>query len=218
MIKDSITRLNRLGIAIRSSSRLTVTARARRFASQRTDFAQLNNYEKLAYFTVDYLYPNAPTSLRRQLADSMTDRYAKLKYECYRLGHYKNVSKASTTQIPKDRTLNDKNGIDKSMPSRTMKQNDNMEQAKASNWNPVSSIDTAQVADILLKEDKSKATLSNSARTMTEHVTRPTEPPVPHFEDGKDKTDCQFCFQEIDRSLVTQKQGEDIIKWSRTGR
>ncbi len=66
-IKDSITRLNRLGIAIRSSSRSTVAARARKFASQRTDLTRLNDYEEMAHFTVDCLYPRAEESLRRQL-------------------------------------------------------------------------------------------------------------------------------------------------------
>src|SRR5690348_3107505 len=71
-IAESIFRLNKLGIAIKQSSRSTATARARRFAAQHLD---LDAFEETAYDALEILYPNAPETLRQQLCNAMTDRY-----------------------------------------------------------------------------------------------------------------------------------------------
>ncbi|KAI0111192.1 hypothetical protein GGR51DRAFT_69265 [Nemania sp. FL0031] len=221
-IEDSIIRLNRIGIAIRSSSRSIVTARARRFASERTDLARLNDYEEMALFAVDYLYPNTPESLRRQLANSMTDRYAKLKYKSYCMRQRGGCPEKSTFQHTEiyaqgDRKVTDDLRAplrDGDVGNMKLDQDQNVGLLKPNS--PASSIDMGQLSEGP-EAAKSGIPLSNPSKSTTAQTSCLEDPLLPKFDPGEKYTNCQFCFQVIDRGHVqiTDNKG---MEWSYRGR
>lgn len=72
-ISDAVDRLNHLGVAIRRSSVVNQTTKARAFA-ERFD---LNSFERVAYVSLQTLYTDASQGLLEQLARSMTETYAR---------------------------------------------------------------------------------------------------------------------------------------------
>jgi len=215
-VAESISRLNKLGIAIRQSSRSTATARARRFAAQHLD---LDAFEETAYHAVETLYPNSPERLRQQLCNAMTDRYVKHQYEAYRLGKSKiqYPSRAVHNDAQDKATQQEDNtrpsgvrlggGGDTPDPSsdQLARRQDAVYQFRAS------TIDTQ-----LLHQNVAAAAASASRPPRTLSVfnenDRQNEPPPPKFESGRDLTDCEWCFQLIDRSFI------DESGWSDAGR
>lgn len=87
-IEDAISRLNKLAIAIRQSSRSTAIRRARKFAAENAD---LSGFEQIARAALESLYPNAPESLRIHLCNTITDRYAKLEFLKHKHGQLETV-------------------------------------------------------------------------------------------------------------------------------
>lgn len=220
-IEESITRLNKLGIAIRSSSRSTTTARARRFASQNPQLTRLRKFEEIAYLALQSLYPNASESLRQQLVAAMTDRYTKLQYESYRRRNDLTHSQQSAeARSPSNRDQNTKEGgrVDQTMESSS-EQYSTTHPLKPPDIRigiPASSIDTT-LLHANLEKAAPTAPETRSAKTMTIHTTRLREPPVPNFEGGKEYVSCQWCFQDIDRSFIRVSQ-DGHIEWSNKGR
>jgi hypothetical protein len=221
-IEESITRLNKLGIAIRASARSTITARARRFASQNPKLTRLREFEDRAYLALQSLYPNAPESLRQQLVAAMTDRYAKLQYESYRMGidatHPEPSALAASPSIHGQKSTEggpaDYHTVKSS--SKQYATAHHQERRGIPVGIPASSIETR-----LLHANLEKAALTapgtKSAKTITVHTTRPREPPIPKFEDGKDYPPCEWCFQVINRSFIRARKN-GYIEWSNEGR
>ncbi|KAK6500265.1 hypothetical protein TWF481_010610 [Arthrobotrys musiformis] len=224
-IEKSITRLNKLGIAIRLSSRSTVVARARNFASQNPKLIRLKEFEDRAYLALQNLYPNASEILRQQLADAMTDRYAKLQYEFYRtrtqgsselsanalsskpIGHEQSIPGPPTTEFTSKQ--------DTSGPTEE-------KQGITDNFRnfPQSSIDTSRLHANLEPEETmalGTAPKLKPPKTLTVHTNRQREPPCPKFKNDENYNHCDWCFQIIDRSVIHIKQG-DYTMWSDEGR
>ncbi|KAK6537215.1 hypothetical protein TWF694_011412 [Orbilia ellipsospora] len=213
-IDESITRLNKLGIAIRLSSRSTATSRARVFASQNPGLIQLDEFEDRAHLTIQNLYPHASERLRKQLADAMTDRYAKLKYEFYRVERSK---KASEPPQSAPNPLNNEPVI-----PRTSRSDDkqpatgNYEAKKVNIVFPISSIDTTRLRTNLVEAIAPGPQLK-PPKTLTIQMDKPKEPPLPKFNLGEYCIRCEWCSQMIDRSLLHTKRNGDIV-WSDEGR
>lgn len=81
-IDATLIRLNRLGVAIRQSSRDRIDIKVQRFAAT-IDFGP---FAAVSQAVVQQLYPNAHQSLRRYLAKTMVDRYASMLYKKFREG------------------------------------------------------------------------------------------------------------------------------------
>jgi hypothetical protein len=219
-IKEAITRLNRIGVAIRCSSRSTITARARRFASQYPDLIQLPEFEDRAYLALHYLYPHSPETLRQQILDSMTDRYAKLRYEAFRT----RAKHASETAAPEAEPDNKNNSTDSTAERST---NDHLSDASKEDVGeaqggqrtahfrfPASSIDTARLPVNLDRAILPTVHQASAPKTLIGPSGRPQDPDVPKFEDGQEYTYCEWCHQLIDRSLLHGSRNE----WSEEGR
>jgi hypothetical protein len=91
-IEEALSRLNRLGIAIRQSSSGSIAARVKRFA----EGLDLRPFEDLSYFSVQALYPNAHQALKDRLSRSMTHRYTTMLY----LKSRKSTLQARRTEPP----------------------------------------------------------------------------------------------------------------------
>ncbi|CAN9341467.1 unnamed protein product [Alternaria alternata] len=219
-VKEAISRLNKIGVLIRSSSKSTITARARRFASQYPKLVRLAEFEDQSYIALQFLYPNASRTLREQLVDSMGDRYAKLRYEAHRFkANYTSGASARDVQNAMQR-----DGIENApgkVPDSQVSHSSNEEGDEAQEKNqtahiviPTSSIDTAGLP-LNLEEAVSKSVRqSRAGKTLIENIGRLREPDLPSFQEGENITSCVWCHQVVDRSVLhaTQK------KWSEEGR
>ncbi|CAN9264370.1 unnamed protein product [Alternaria alternata] len=219
-VKEAISRLNKIGVLIRSSSKSTVTARARRFASQYPKLVRLAEFEDRAYIALQFLYPNASRVLREQLVDSMGDRYARLCYETYR----SEANYASAVFSRDVQSAVQRDGIEESpgkVAHRKVSRSPNKEVDEAQEKQqtahiviPASSIDTTRLP-LNLEEAVSKSVRqSRAGKTLIENSGRLREPDLPSFQEGKDLTSCGWCHQVVDRSVLhaTRK------KWSEEGR
>ncbi|KAK6499942.1 hypothetical protein TWF481_010298 [Arthrobotrys musiformis] len=222
-IEETITRLNKLGIAIRLSSRSTSIARARTFAAEHPDLIRVNEFEERAHIALQSLYPNASEIVRQQLADSMADRYAKLQYEIYRMNARRieiqpNLPVKNATLISGEQKLTE-------LESPQTKSSGNHDAPSPFKVNPAviinfpaSSIDTTRLRENL-REDNAEVPRAQPKppRTITVFANQYREPPLPTFDDGHEYTHCNWCSQRIDRSLTRQKRG-GLIEWSDIGR
>ncbi|KAM0710562.1 hypothetical protein Q7P35_002233 [Cladosporium inversicolor] len=219
-IKEATIRLNKIGIVIRSSSRSTITARARRFASQYSERIRLPEFEDRAYLALHYLYPNAPETLRQQLFDSMIDRYAKLRYEDYRTkGSYASGKSAAQDQSAVNSNLKenipDKAPDDRALvPHKEGGDEAHEDYREATIVIPASSIDTARLPPNLEQAAAPSIRGSKPPKTLTRRNDRALEPDLPVFEEGKDHTVCEWCHEVIDRSVLHATRNE----WSDHGR
>lgn len=218
-IQDAIMRLNRIAITIRQSSRSAVTTLARNYAIVHRDLEALEHTVSVA---LEALYPNAPESLREQLCNTMTDRYARLEYHVYRKDKY---------HPPKPWAEGSEGTATPSTSSMDMGENQTLAAVSAAGipdtrdgipkeWStieqspyrkPLSSLDTAQLRQSLGADH---FLTSRPSRTLSVYQTddKLHEPEPPHFKDGAEETACQWCDRMIDRSLV-KAEG-----WSDAGR
>lgn len=213
-IQDSMTRLNKLALTIRQSSRSAAITLARNYATANAD---LDDLEHLVSIALETLYPNAPESLRKQLCDTMTDRYAKLEYNAYRQG--KSQARPLRRLEPGGGTTarGDKGQARASsmvFPSTSLKdpyheQEDTQALEQTRQRKPLSSIDTRLLRENLghdhIPTPQSRRTLSVYQADDGLH-----EPPPPRFEDGGTHTECEWCHEMIDRSLLRDQSWSDL--------
>jgi len=79
-IDATLTRLNRLGVTIRQSSRGRIDVKIQRFAAS----FDLGPFAAVSQVVVQQFYPNAHRSLQQHLAKTMVDRYASIMFTKYR--------------------------------------------------------------------------------------------------------------------------------------
>lgn len=208
-IAESITRLNRLAIAIKQSSRPTVLARARKYANDHLD---LSAYESTASLFVDHLYPNAPKTLRRHLSGTMTDRYAKIVYESRCMGSlignqlYREDTAAkpkTTAESPESDNRRDSMPAQTNIPTTL--------RGGTSSFQP-SSIDPSKADSNIVKAMVPNPTIHKSETTYRRVNECPVEPRPPIFGPNESSVTCQWCSRKIDRSSVKE------LSWSAKGR
>ncbi|KAF2148083.1 WD40 repeat-like protein [Myriangium duriaei CBS 260.36] len=212
-IKDGIQRLNRLGIWIRSSSKSNATVRARTFAVSLN--LDLRAFEHLANLALECLYPNCAESLRQQLAESMTDRYAKLQYEYHRV----EARNAEKLAMPKIETPRPMPVVQTEAQEVEPRKEDVMKlpvgQRRLRFEIPASSL----VTDLRRKPmDLRSQSFQQRSHAPTESAvdTGRAEPPIPKFEENKAFAKCEWCFGILDRTMFRETSGR--FKWSKKGR
>lgn len=214
-IEGPITRLNRLGIWIRSLSRSDAKTRAEAFAEAQK--LGLRGFGGTAYLALESLYPNCAESLRQQLADSMTDRYAKLQYEAYRVGAL--ATKPQGPEAPMAAAH---------APSPPVKEPRTTPAGDATRGSgEVKHVAFGMAASSLTTDAQNERPFRTESEMIprsrpaaqTESVLDPdrAEPPMPPFEDGKHRTKCEWCFGVLDKTAFQEKNGRRVA-WSRKGR
>ena len=211
-IDGPIIKLNKLGIWIRSLSRSDATARARTLAKALN--LDLRGFEETAYLALERLYPNCTESLRQQLANSMTDRYAKLQYEAYRKG-------ALATKSPSrdDAQTPAPPGIQPPWtPAGGAARGPKEGKHVAFDDLPASSLATDAVNNKPFRME-SEITPGSRSTAQTKSILDPgrAEPPMPVLEDGKHHAKCEWCFLTLDKNAFREKNGRRVA-WSRKGR
>ncbi|KAM5344483.1 hypothetical protein ACJ41O_013019 [Fusarium nematophilum] len=179
--------LNKIALAIRQSSRSSAITLARNFA---TTNRALDDLEDLVLIALETLYPNAPESLRKQLCDTMTDRYSRIEYNAYRTGKsrarpLKRLHHEEAVTERDDQSRAPTSNLD--LPGTKLeeyrdRQDDPQAMAQKTQRKLLSSIDTGLLRQTLGKE---YSPAPQSRRTLSAYQTdsRLHEPPPPRFED-----------------------------------
>ncbi|KAF3103810.1 hypothetical protein TWF706_004844 [Orbilia oligospora] len=218
-IDEALVGLSQVAVAIRQSSKNSETARARKYASENLDLTSL---EMISLLALEKLYPSAPESLIFQIAQSMIDRYARLKLRAFRHEQLK-VDIRSRTQIPKSLsptvreqsleelvTIDDTKPGTLSRPQNIPTQNQNILPPKhTKNLQLAPTITSANWTRFQGNLDVLRGPRSQSGTTVV--LAQKNEPPIPRFKSNQDRR-CQWCFIKI---------GDDCIKegrWTISGR
>ncbi|KAI1086177.1 hypothetical protein F5B19DRAFT_182353 [Rostrohypoxylon terebratum] len=212
-INELLIRLNRLGLWIRSLSRPgSKKKRVRAIAeSQNLD---LQGFQYLSCLSIETIYPNCPETLREQLASSMTDRFAQLWYESFRVGTLSKSTSATSTNDNPESSFYTKE--DKSLAAKeTPPENEKNTRPHVAFIIPATTIPVDQQQEHWGSESK---LLQQSYPTQTETALDPypAEPPIPTFEEGKDYAKCEWCFAMLEDTMFRKKNGRHT--WSQKGR
>ncbi|KAK6507646.1 hypothetical protein TWF481_006072 [Arthrobotrys musiformis] len=217
-IEESITRLNKLAITIRLSSRSTLTARARTFAYHNPELVQLSEFEDRACLALQTLYPSASKGLRQRLVDTMGDRYSRIRYEFYRMGRFQ-TSSDPYADPPTPSGHNQENPVDP-ITKLCNEQEDITAPVLKGKITvpkfPSSSIDTSRLNEHL-KTALATTRRSKAPKTLAAPANQHREPPLPRYENNGDYTHCEWCFQIIDHSLIHTRE-DGSRGWSEEGR
>ncbi|KAF4944628.1 hypothetical protein FGADI_12566 [Fusarium gaditjirri] len=215
-IKDSLKSLNKIAINIRQSSRSYALTLARNFA---TSNRSLEDLEELILISLESLYPNAAESLREQICNTLTDRYARLEYSAYINGKSrpKSSEQAQGGEAPKSSKIEDEAVRQNSVVSRSKTvefdhiQKKIQDESPNLQQKPLSSLDTGLIRQSFdnehIKSAQSKRTLS-----VYESDGHLYEPEPPKFEAGEAEVQCNWCNELLDRSNVRNN------RWSNIGR
>lgn len=210
-----MTKLNRLGIWIRSLSRSEAKIWARAFANAQN--LDLHGFERTAHLALGSMYPNCAGSLRQQLAHSITDRYAKLLYEAYRVGAL------ATNPLPQETLAGDTRApvLPANEPRMTPAGEITRVPGKVKSVDfelaPWSLATDAQNQKFFRMDPEIVPRSGPTAQTETVLDPGRAEPPMPPFEDGKHHTKCEWCFGVLDKTMFKEKNGRRVA-WSRKGR
>lgn len=203
-IDECLMELSHVGIAIRQSARATETTRARRSVA---GHHYLTSFEAVTFLAVETLYPNAPQSLQLQLSKSMVDRYARLLFRASRHGLLKTDIRKQTAAEGLA-TRGGESNIETQEGSGSGKSFKLSErQHQSSPTVAPTSVDLSGFLDIRKNVRHSKS----RSGTTTAILGKTPEPPVPQF-DGKEEVRCQWCFINIEQSLVNKG------RWTISGR
>jgi hypothetical protein len=213
-IEEAISRLNRLAIAIRQSSRSVATTRARRYAAENR---YLSEFEEAARSALESLYPNASESLRSHLCNTMTDRYAKLEFQRHKYG--------KAEERPPDQVSETKSSLEtlrreEETPSKaTAPQGPSHMQFTPSRKPPAHRLPLPTLDRSLLHENLGlKRPMTKQPASRAVSVFRADEilhePPTPVFEAGETKSDCEWCRRGLFLSDLSKPgRWSDRGKW-----
>lgn len=202
-INDTLTRINRLGVTIRQSSRLHIDARAKKFATGR----DLKSFSYLCAIALELLYPGAQQSLRDRLSKSMTDRYARMlflesrntKLQTHRKRHPHRELPARS-DIPDNRAQVDIPAIPKT---------DLAGPSSARAFTPLSQTDTSDLSSIDIQHFRgclgpSGEPLLGPRKPSSIQVNQHGYPPLPISSDHGNGFSCEWCAEPFTKETMTE--------------
>jgi hypothetical protein len=216
-IEEAISRLNRLAIAIRQSSRSAATRRARNYAAENKG---LSGFEQIARAALESLYPNAPESLLIHLCNTMTDRFAKLEFLKHKHGHLEILPQSAIKPSMREAQPTRESAAtpSKSLESYIVPKISIPEGANPSRPPPIHPPLSSSLDSSLLHEYVGlRRPIAQQPESRTVSVYNDDEilhePRTPDFEVGKTKRICEWCHKYIPKSVL-DKDG----RWSYSGK
>ena len=209
-IDQALEQLSLVANAIHRASRTTEEHRARRHIDAYDPY-ELDLFEVTSYSALRRLYPNAVESLLVQIAESMVNRYAVLRY---RADRYFQTGFSSKRRI-EDTHSAQADTIPK-LPESSVSGNDtNVKTAGRRTVKialPPASIDSAK-----FREQMARPRMPNSRAGSTVKLSGICEPSVPlkSLEDLH-QTRCPWCFRVLRQAYFKEIDGK--IEWSHIGR
>ncbi|KAF2691769.1 hypothetical protein K458DRAFT_398181 [Lentithecium fluviatile CBS 122367] len=203
VVNEALVELSQIGIAIRQSSKVTETVRARNYAADHFDLSLL---ETLSWVALETLYPNAPESLLRNLCEDMVNRYARLKFRAPR---HQALKKDTRQEVPNLPTSSPK--VEKSVSTPNIPATGPLPNPKQGKHRGAPSIVLSSLNSHQFQSNLHNVRMSRSQPGTTVILGKTHEPPLPQF-DKTGQAQCSWCFNQIGPNLV--KDGH----WSSLGR
>ncbi|EEU33665.1 uncharacterized protein NECHADRAFT_89261 [Fusarium vanettenii 77-13-4] len=201
-IDDALTRLNRLGVTIRQSSRPQIDARATKFAAGH----DLKSFSYMCANAVQSLYPGAHQSLKDYLSKSMTDRYARMLF--FNARHKKLETRRETRiglsplpEIPSNET---QAMLSITQPARTLKAKVLTNLAKASaapSLSDLFSVNIQQIRSRLRAPDEASI---KSRKTSSIQVNQRKYPPPPVANGDSNIFACEWCSEPLSMKTLSE--------------
>lgn len=199
-IDESLTELSQVGIAIRQSSRMSETVRARMFA----EHLDVSSFEALAFLALETLYPNAPESLLDQLGRSMVDRYIRILFRAPRQNTLKRDLRQHAPSPASPSSIR--------IPTQNSGATAQSVVVAAGEHGETRTIELSSIDKSRFKHEFRIAQTPRSRSGTTIILANTHEPPIPRFDDTQ-KTQCQWCFTSISQNVVVNDG-----RWSALGR
>ena len=203
VVNEALVELSQVGIAIRQSSKVTETVRARNYAADHLDLSSL---ETLSWVALETLYPNAPESLLRNLCEGMVNRYARLKFRAPRHQALKKDTREEVFNLPTSSPKVEKSVSTPNIPVAGPSPNPKQGEHRGAPSIALSSLNSRQ-----FQSNLRNIRMSRSRPGTTVILGKTHEPPLPQF-DETGQAQCSWCFDQIGPNLV--KDGH----WSSMGR
>lgn len=200
-IDNALTRLNRLGVTIRQSSRGKVDMRAKKFAAG----LDLAPFAYLCANAVQALYPGAHQSLKDYLANSMVDRYARTLFLNSR--HKKletrrdlGVGLSSIREVPNTETRTD---IPPAHPPVTIKTSAAANVSRAHTAPSQSGLSSVNIQWIVGRLKPPDEASTKFPKTLSIQVNQGNYPQPPIIKDDGNIFTCQWCSEPLDKRTLS---------------
>lgn len=205
-IGEALEDLSHVGVAIRKSSQMTETARARKYVSERSE---ISPFETLCFIALETLHPSAPDSLLQQLCESMVNRYARHLYRAPRQKVLENDSRqpsvpAKTEKSPQETTPATVSVHIQEQSSRPLERREHAPPTIL-----LSSVNSSQFNRFLRIHRTQK---SRSGTTVVLSKTR--DPPLPPMDESG-QLRCEWCFCLIDQNLIEDDHWTSLGRYER---
>ncbi|KAJ5684066.1 uncharacterized protein N7477_000411 [Penicillium maclennaniae] len=200
-IDNTLSRLNRLGVTIRRSSRDNIDTRAKIFAAA----LNLDSFAYLCAKAVHALYPCAHQSLKDYLSKSMTDRYAKMlflnsRHKKLETRREPRLGLSPILEVPNDET---QTNVPMTQPARAIPVVANLPKAFAAlSQSDLSSVNIQQIRRRLRPPDEA----STLHKTTSVQVNQGKYPRPPVANADSDIFACEWCFELLSKKTLSESE------------
>lgn len=211
-VDATLTRLNRLGVTIRQSSRSRIDVKIQSFAAN----LDLEPFAAVSQIVVQQLYPNAHRSLQQRLAKTMVDRYAAIMFAKHRKGKLRlrragdsrgfmpRIDEAlpvkSGRQLP---GLTRSGGISQNMPSGALGLGYGglAGTTSAAAKSDLSTVNSTQLRQAIFKTNSFQLPTERAKGTSSVQVGQGNYPRLSHQE-GSNFFTCEWCSKMIEKGSM----------------
>jgi hypothetical protein len=200
IIDDTITRLNRLGVTIRQSSKSKIDIRAKKFAAG----LNLNAFEYLCANAVQALYPGAHQSLKDYLSKSMTDRYSRTLFLNYRNQKLRTrraptISLPTISEVPNMPTTQLARAIEDPVVLNLRRTHPTPHLTPS--LSDLSSVNIQQIRSRLRPPDVASTNFHKTSSIQVNHGNYPQRPVT---KEGSNIFTCQWCGEQLNEEISSE--------------
>jgi hypothetical protein len=201
-IDNTLSRLNRLGVTIRRSSRDKIDTRAKTFAAA----LDLDSFAYLCAKAVHALYPGAHQSLKDYLSKSMIDRYAKMRFFNSRHNKLETRREPRFGLSPILEVPNNETQINVAMtqPARAIPVVANLPKVFAAlSQSDLSSVNIEQIRRRRRPPDEASSTFH---RTTSVQINQGNYPRPPVANGDSDIFACEWCSEPLSKKTLSESE------------
>ncbi|EAQ84990.1 hypothetical protein CHGG_09004 [Chaetomium globosum CBS 148.51] len=209
-LEATLSRLNRLGVTIRQTSREKMVIKTRKFASG----LDLKGFTDASRCVVHLLYPSTHHSLSEYLAKTMTNRFVTMLYLGHRGGKLQSRRYTKSPLMPtigeaeeltmKPSPLDQTPGAEIGNTNKQTSPGDRKIPYAASQ-SDLSTINSKQLRLALRRSDYLSAPTERRKGTSSIQVSQGNYPPAPFHKDSNIAA-CEWCGRPMDKREITESE------------
>lgn len=216
-LEGTLSRLNRLGVTIRQTSREKMVIKSQKFASG----LNLRGFTDASRSVVQILYPSTHHSLSEYLAKTMTSRFVTMLYLAHRGGKLQSRRYTKSPLMP---TIGE--GEELAMKPNTLAQTvqqDPRTRKQASPGRPkmldtgsqsdLSTVNSKQLRLALRRSNYLNAPTERRKGTSSVQVSQGNYPPAP-FQKDANIAACEWCGRPMDKREITESEWRSVYPYS----